>query len=68
MRECDITLLPKGQCSHCTGSTLPDEPRDGDSRPPRFPSYATLEARRTKAFIAAVQAERRREYGKGLVR
>lgn len=64
--ECQLTLMPKAWCAHCTGATLPDEPRDGDDVPFRFPSYATLEARRTKEFIAAIAAEQRRERAKGL--
>ena len=62
---CDMTLLDEATCAHCTGAKMPDEPREGE-RPPRFPSYTKLEARRTKAFIKAVRAEARREYGKGL--
>jgi len=62
--NCEFTLLPQSQCSHCTGAKLPSEPREGEL-PPRFPSYDKLEARRTKAFVKAVYKERRRETGKG---
>ena len=67
MTECPITLIEEKWCSHCTGALLPSDLREGE-RPPRFPSYDTLEAKATKAFVKAVKDERKRERAKGLHR